>query len=92
MRLLYLSADPGVPILGHKGASVHVRALVCALAAKGVSVVLASPRTAPEGERLDAPVELVPIAPVLPKAHADIASAPQQPGGGIVGGAVGRSR
>ena len=74
MRLLYLSADPGVPILGHKGASVHVRALVCALAAKGVSVVLASPRTAPEGERLDAPVELVPIAPVLPKAHADIAS------------------
>ena len=40
MRLLYLSADPGVPVLGHKGASVHVRALVCALAAKGVSVVL----------------------------------------------------
>ena len=74
MRLLYLSADPGVPVLGHKGASVHVRALVCALAAKGVSVVLASPRTAPEGERLDAPVELVTIEPVLPKEHVGVAS------------------
>jgi glycosyltransferase involved in cell wall biosynthesis len=74
MRLLYLSADPGVPVLGHKGASVHVRALVCALTARGASVVLASPRTAPEGEQLDAPVELVPIAPVLPKAHAGVAS------------------
>ena len=62
MRLLYLSADPGIPVLGHKGASVHVRALVCALAAKGVSMVVASPRTAPEGERLDAPAELVAIA------------------------------
>jgi glycosyltransferase involved in cell wall biosynthesis len=74
MRLLYLSADPGVPVLGHKGASVHVRALVCALVAKGVSVVLASPRIAPEGEQLDVPVELVPIAPVLPKALAGVAS------------------
>jgi glycosyltransferase involved in cell wall biosynthesis len=74
VRLLYVSADPGVPVLGHKGASVHVRALVSALAAKGVSVVLASPRIAPEGERLDAPVELVRIEPVLPKEHASVAS------------------
>src|SRR5438876_465275 len=27
-RLLYLSADPGVPVLGHKGASVHLREFV----------------------------------------------------------------
>ena len=74
MRLLYLSADPGIPVLGHKGASVHVRALVCALAAKGVSMVVASPRTAPEGERLDAPAELVAIEPVLPKEHGHAAS------------------
>ncbi len=74
MRLLYLSADPGVPVLGHKGASVHVRALVSALAGKGASVVLASPRTRPEGETLAAPVELVEIDPVLPKAHATASS------------------
>ena len=27
MRLLYLCCDPGIPVLGHKGASVHVREL-----------------------------------------------------------------
>jgi glycosyltransferase involved in cell wall biosynthesis len=71
MRLLYLSADPGVPVLGHKGASVHVRAVVRAFARTVARVVLASPRVAPEGERLDAPVELVAIGAVLPREHAD---------------------
>jgi glycosyltransferase involved in cell wall biosynthesis len=70
-RLLYLSADPGIPVLGHKGASVHVRALVRAFAESVASVVLVSPRVAPEGERLDAPVQLVAIEGVLPLAHAD---------------------
>ena len=69
MRLLYLSADPGVPVLGHKGASVHVRELAEAFAAVGVSVVVASPRTRFEGDRLDADVELVEIDAVLPKEH-----------------------
>jgi len=69
MRLLYLSADPGVPVLGQKGASVHVRELSEAFAALGVSVVVASPRTRFEGDRLDADVALVEIAAVLPKEH-----------------------
>jgi glycosyltransferase involved in cell wall biosynthesis len=66
-RVLYLCADPGIPVLGHKGASVHVRALATALASAGASVVLASPRTEPEGEALDEGIELVPVDPVLPK-------------------------
>ncbi len=70
MRLLYLSTDPGVPVLGHKGASVHVRAMVGALAAAGVEVVVASPRIAFEGERLHPAATLVEIAPVLPKSLA----------------------
>jgi glycosyltransferase involved in cell wall biosynthesis len=69
MRLLYLSADPGVPVFGHKGASVHVRELVGALHARGASVVLASPGLATGEERLPAGVELVSVSPVLPKAH-----------------------
>src|SRR5437870_7454861 len=69
MRLLYLSADPGVPVLGHKGASVHVRELVDALSAAGVSVAIASPRIQYEGERLGPGTELVAIDPVLPKNH-----------------------
>jgi glycosyltransferase involved in cell wall biosynthesis len=69
MRMLYLSADPGVPVLGHKGASVHVRELCAAFAQEGVEVDIASPRVAPEGDVLTGPAELHRIAGVLPKMH-----------------------
>jgi glycosyltransferase involved in cell wall biosynthesis len=74
MRVLYLSADPGVPILGHKGASVHVRELVSAMAAAGATVTVVSPRIGAEGETLPAPIELISIEPVLPREHADESS------------------
>ncbi|HWC85934.1 MAG TPA: glycosyltransferase family 4 protein [Solirubrobacteraceae bacterium] len=69
-RLLYLSADPGVPVLGHKGASVHVRELAQALADAGVDVHIATPRVAPEGEVLRPELELHVIPPVPLKGHA----------------------
>jgi glycosyltransferase involved in cell wall biosynthesis len=43
MNILYLCSDPGIPVLGHKGASVHVRALVSAFTAAGHSVAIAAP-------------------------------------------------
>src|SRR2546422_1033931 len=43
MRILYLCADAGVPVLGRKGAAVHVRELVAAFARAGHQVVLAAP-------------------------------------------------
>ena len=43
MRIAYLCADFGIPILGHKGASVHVRELVTALTAEGHEVRVFSP-------------------------------------------------
>lgn len=43
MRLLYLCADLGVPILGGKGSSLHVRSLAAALARSGVDVAIAAP-------------------------------------------------
>jgi len=43
MKVLYLCQDLGIPVLGRKGASVHVRSMVTALARAGHSVVLASP-------------------------------------------------
>jgi glycosyltransferase involved in cell wall biosynthesis len=49
MRLLYLSADPGVPVFGPKGASVHVRSMAGALDTLGQDVLIASP-----GVQLDA--------------------------------------
>jgi glycosyltransferase involved in cell wall biosynthesis len=41
MKILYLNADRGIPVLGDKGASVHVREFITALAAAGHEVVLA---------------------------------------------------
>lgn len=41
MRILYICADPGIPILGGKGASVHVRSITEALTRGGHPVVLA---------------------------------------------------
>lgn len=71
MRLLYLSTDPGVPVLGHKGASVHVRAMTSAFVDAGVEVTVASPRVAFEGERLGARAALRELSPVLPKRYAE---------------------
>jgi glycosyltransferase involved in cell wall biosynthesis len=68
-RLLYLSADPGVPVLGHKGASVHVRELAHALAAAGLEVHIASPRVDPEGDELAPELALHAIPPVPLKGH-----------------------
>ena len=45
MRILYLCADFGIPILGRKGASVHVRELVAAFVRGGHSVIVAAPVT-----------------------------------------------
>jgi len=39
-RLAYISADPGVPVFGRKGASVHVQEVIRALRRQGVDVIL----------------------------------------------------
>ena len=43
MKILYVCPDLGIPVLGRKGASVHVRELVAAFGRAGHSVVLAAP-------------------------------------------------
>lgn len=43
MRVLYLCPDLGIPVLGQKGASVHVREMAAALGRAGHTVVLAAP-------------------------------------------------
>jgi glycosyltransferase involved in cell wall biosynthesis len=42
MKILYLCSDSGIPVLGRKGASIHVRSLVGALSRAGHQVVLAA--------------------------------------------------
>ena len=47
MRIAYVCADPGIPLRGVKGASVHLRSLAQALARRGHSLLLVCAR--PEG-------------------------------------------
>lgn len=42
MKILYVCSDSGIPVLGRKGASVHVRELVAALRRAGHAVVVAA--------------------------------------------------
>ena len=73
MKILYICSDTGIPILGRKGASVHVRSLVAALTRAGHSVVVTapllikSPWEAPakiEGEVLHLPADESVMGPV----------------------------
>ena len=48
MNILYLSADSGIPVRGHKGAAVHIRAMCEAFVALGHHVTLVTAR--PDGE------------------------------------------
>jgi glycosyltransferase involved in cell wall biosynthesis len=74
MRLLYLSPDAGVPVLGHKGASVHVREIARALIDAGAFVAVASPSVAPRGDVLEPDVELIEIPAIVPGREASAAS------------------
>jgi glycosyltransferase involved in cell wall biosynthesis len=58
MRIAYVCGDRGIPLLGSKGASVHVRSLAAALVRRGNEVTLAcvrfeGPNPPPEGVRLE---------------------------------------
>jgi glycosyltransferase involved in cell wall biosynthesis len=48
MRIAYLCADRGIPVLGHKGASVHIRSLAAALERRGHEVLVAASTIAGE--------------------------------------------
>jgi glycosyltransferase involved in cell wall biosynthesis len=41
LRIAYVCGDRGVPLLGHKGASIHFRSLAAALARQGNAVIIA---------------------------------------------------
>ncbi|MBI5649048.1 MAG: glycosyltransferase [Chloroflexi bacterium] len=59
MNILYLCADPGIPIRGTKGAAIHVRAMIDALSARGHSITLLTPRA---GQGVEPNARVVEIA------------------------------
>lgn len=65
MNVAYLCADRGIPVLGFKGASVHVREMIGALARTGHRVTLFCARRgegnpAPPGDFVELPPEVEP--------------------------------
>jgi glycosyltransferase involved in cell wall biosynthesis len=67
MHLLYLSADPGIPVHGGKGGSIHLRALTDAFQQLGHDVIVASPRIEPGLDPLPAGVRCEEIPGVRPR-------------------------
>ena len=76
MNILYVCADLGIPIRGHKGAAVHVRALSDAFVGLGHQVTILTPRAGPA----EGPVPLarlldVPVPPTADREQAAIDAA-----------------
>ena len=64
MNILYVCADRGIPIRGHKGAAVHVRMLCNAFSRAGHAVTIMTPRPGPEdGPAPEADIIRVPLPP-----------------------------
>lgn len=69
MRILYVCSDFGIPVFGHKGASVHLRAMACALQGLGHEVTVVSPATQRDANlEFDVPVHTL----ALEEAHEKI--------------------
>jgi len=65
MRMAYVCTDPGVPVFGSKGSSVHVQAVLRALLRRGdeVHLITVRPDGTPEPDLATAPVHRLPLAP-----------------------------
>jgi hypothetical protein len=48
MRIAYVCADPGIPVYGSKGASIHVQSVIQVLLERGHEVHLVTPRVGGE--------------------------------------------
>jgi starch synthase len=83
MRLAYVCADPGVPVFGTKGASVHVQEILRAWRARGAEVRLYATRV---GD--DVPDDLADV----PVVHVPVPAAPSGPGAGRAARVAARER
>jgi glycosyltransferase involved in cell wall biosynthesis len=71
MRLAYICADPGVPVFGQKGCSIHVQEMIRAFRKQGVQVELFATRF---GDEPPPDLETLPIHKLtpLPKGESNI--------------------
>jgi glycosyltransferase involved in cell wall biosynthesis len=75
MRIAYITADPGVPVFGSKGCSIHVQEVLRALAGRGAEMELFATNCAGEPPAGLGQIRLHPLSPA-PKG--DLASREQK--------------
>ncbi|MBH8551463.1 glycosyltransferase family 4 protein [Nostocaceae cyanobacterium CENA357] len=70
MRIAYICADPGVPVFGQKGCSIHVQEVIRALQGQGCQVELFATRIGAElpADLANVVVHQLPVIPKLEKA------------------------
>ncbi len=71
MRIAYLCADPGIPVFGRKGASIHVQEVIRALQRLGAQVELFATRS---GGEAPAELENVPLHQLPPVPKGELAA------------------
>ncbi|MBD0337337.1 MAG: glycosyltransferase, partial [Cyanobacteria bacterium Co-bin13] len=67
MRIAYVCADPGIPVFGTKGCSIHVQEVIRALRQQGAEVEVFTPRpgSTPIADLADLKVHRLPTIPKL---------------------------
>ena len=67
MRIAYISADRGVPAIGRSGSSTHVREIIAAFLARGLSVTMLTACPPPASARIILPYPTIDLAgdPIL---------------------------
>ncbi|MEA5447245.1 glycosyltransferase family 4 protein [Leptolyngbya sp. CCNP1308] len=65
MRIAYVCADPGIPVFGHKGCSIHVQEVIRALGRQGATVDLFAVRIggSPPADLAEVPLHQLPPVP-----------------------------
>ncbi|RJL01850.1 glycosyltransferase [Paracoccus aestuarii] len=87
MRIAYVCTDPGIPVFGTKGASIHVQEMLRAFLAHGAEVALITPRAEGTPPADLAAVTLHPLPP-LPKGDGDLRAAAALAQNGLVHAAL----
>ncbi|WP_330986130.1 MULTISPECIES: glycosyltransferase family 4 protein [Enterobacterales] len=71
MRVAYICADPGIPVFGSKGASVHIQEVLRSLVKRGLDITLFAQRTGGPVPEILRSVRLVQLPALPANTHAE---------------------
>jgi glycosyltransferase involved in cell wall biosynthesis len=71
VKVAYLCADPGIPVFGHKGASIHIQEVLRALLAQGMTITLFAQRLGGPVPAEFHEINIEPLPPLSPDIHGE---------------------